>query len=160
MGGTTVTERLRDLIGEIGQDQDRAAWPAGYVIGFVAGLTGDDYLVDEVQRARDTWWAGTLGEDDAAQRWAVLCRAWGEPRSPRQHLRACGLLTGWKAATEDRPDAQECLVCEARLLTDREGVSCGHGWFCDEDHQRTWCGTSCGETEFDDDLYYAGRYVS
>ena len=114
----------------------------GYAVAF--DLTDDGPLVD----ARNTVFAAALPLEEIDKKFTWLATG-GFQRRPDVWHRA-GILWGWKQATAERQDAQECAFCEQRILTDSdtEAFKCrNHGWLCNDDCRRTMCEarTSCWE---------------
>jgi hypothetical protein len=130
---------MRDLAAA---DETLAAWSIGYVVGWLAGQTGDRASLDEVLEAKGHPYAATYDHPTASGRWEMLGRNGDQPVNL---FRACGVLSGWFAGTADRHDSDVCTTCDGRILTLSEGFHCqDHGWFCAEDScARAVCDPRC-----------------
>jgi hypothetical protein len=138
---------------------DERAYYGGFILGWAAAMTRDgiNAAADMVTEAKAHHYAATYTYPDAAARWQLL----GSNTARINHhdyLRACGLLAGWKAGTADRPDADECTLDGARVLSSEEGVRCEHGYFCSDECRRAVCENRCDLPDFDEDAYYENKY--
>lgn len=124
-------------------DPDVAAYYTGVIVGFNASFVDDDVFLDALTEARRHRWSATYDLTSAVGRWQLLgYNVEQDANKRRVFLRACGILFGFKEGTSERPDAETCTMCEARILTetDDEAEHCGrHGWFCNDDCRRAVC---------------------
>ena len=114
-------------------------WWRGVMVGYAVafGLSPEDPLTD----AHNTPLASAAPLEDL-QRKAAYYAAAGLRGSSVEVWHRSGVLWGWKQATSERTDAQECAWCERRILTDTdtEAFECrNHGWLCDDDCRHTMC---------------------
>lgn len=138
---------LVDIIRDKRTHPEHAPWYDGFIVGFAAAICDDQALRDQLIEARATAYAHAHTIDEAlAMPW--LAHMVDTPARRRNYLRACGVLFGWKQATAERPDAEECTTCQDRILVDADDpASCTpcvyHGWFCSPECQRAACMASC-----------------
>jgi hypothetical protein len=135
---------LTEAIRAKADDPETAPYWEGFIVGFVATFATDDVFADSLTDARNVMFAGAHTVTDAAARIQLLGRNL-EPSRAQSILRACGVLFGWKQGTAERPDAEECVVCDSRILTDvdTEAQSCTVGHFCNEECHRSYDGYRC-----------------
>jgi hypothetical protein len=147
-------DQLNNLVGQIHQARRdghhlRAAWLYGVQTGTLAAFSGWDLWADDLIRARHYQWSRNEPYDAALERITRLV-----PHGPVQldAIRACGVLWGFKEATAEEPDAEECLFCNGRVLLDRDtdAVSTWHGVFCAEQCHRDLDGYECCRHEPED----------
>ncbi len=122
------------------------AYYRGVEAGFdVAFGTGDP---DVFRTAHREMFAAPHSFEDACLRVEMLERTFTNRRR-LDYFHACGVLAGFKEATAERGDAEECSACSGRVLTERDGEAftpfalswqCDeHGWFCDDECKRLVC---------------------
>ena len=127
--------------------RDEAAYWIGVNVGILAAVlpTAAPLYTDQYKAARDKLFARAYPVDELGYLRML-------PADDRSQLmiesiyRASGVLFGWKQATAELPDADECMACEQRVLAAdcERAVHCRyHGTFCDEDCARTVCEPLC-----------------
>lgn len=136
------------------------AYYRGVTLGFVAAMADDDFS-DSVRSAEQTWLAQPAPYREA---FALLQIVPDDVVHRDKVMRACGVLWGFKRATEDRADAETCSACDRRILTtvDDDIYECPeHGHLHDPDCRQLMCRPVCwDEPDFDEDRYYRNRYGS
>ena len=129
-------------------DPDKRAWLLGVNAGYVAALSPADVWQLIFTQARGSHYATPAPYEQAVTGLRML-------RLPELQLRSVlyysGVLHGYKQATVDEPDADECIMCGNRILTDRvQHAQCRyHGYFCSEDCRQKTCRPVC---ERNDDI--------
>ena len=161
---TELTEALRAVNEPLPADApqeviDEKGWLTGYVIGWLAAApSAPQDVIDMVADADNVPFSAPYDIPSVISRWGLLGTATHGMDRPR-FMWAAGVLSGWKDGTARRPDANDCTLCERRVLLNTQGVTCEHGVFCDETCHRAMCDDPrCYEPEFDKDRYYADKY--
>jgi hypothetical protein len=134
---TTLTDPLTEAtrLMVMGCSGDERAYYSGYVLGFLAAYSDHDTLTDTVTDAENSAWASPHSYRQASARFAMLGAKGADG------FRSSGVLAGWKEATADRPDAEVCVLCERRILTDdlTDASLCERHGFMHDDCRRSIC---------------------
>lgn len=139
-GATVAQSSIALTLGLIdGPDDPRTYWLGvheGYMIGFGVNEVANLRVAEQVY--------GAVQDDQPQRIIDNLDRNHATQERRRAVLWASGVLTGYFKATADHPDADECRMCDRRIVSgfDPE-VSCMCGTFCGErdcfndwDHER------------------------
>ena len=127
-------------------DLDSYHWWIGVSSGYMSAFNPHALWRDDLRKAKQSLVARTLGLDEATDR---AGRFGLEGLQRRRFLMDCGVLWGFKEATAERDDAQECIACNARILSDvdEQAYQTHHGWVCNDDCHITYGGSNCCAAE-------------
>jgi hypothetical protein len=138
---TTLPEQVwAELILNIQHAHPRYEAPywIGVSAGFTAATSDHDFWPKRIARAANVRFAQPVPYGQAVTLVGML-----PPHTvDRMGLfDACGVLWGWKEATEGIPGVAVCACCDRRVMPDQAGsIWCdNHGAFCDQDCARDVC---------------------
>lgn len=123
-----------------------------YLDGMLQGQTAAEGNTEVLLEARMVWSSQAVGFEGALNMANFAAGACG-PRTRlaieeahRRVLWACGVREGFKLATAGLDGAQECAMCDERVLPERDEAaeSCeDHGWFCSPECRNAFCRPTC-----------------
>jgi hypothetical protein len=121
---------------------------AGY---FSAFTTGDPLWERDLARADQSLVAAPFTVDRADKRVESFRRSGWPELGCTQAMFDMGVLFGFREATAEEDDAEECIACGKRILTSRprweDSFQTWHGWVCDDLCHESFDGGHCCRAE-------------
>ncbi len=124
-------------------DPDLRAYWRGVALGYLAAFLPTPYWAELHDDAKGVRWAAPIGYDLVLQH----VDHYRPVASGMSLAEACGVLHGFKEATAERTDADQCSACDRRVLfvaqNDTLATCRTHGTFCDEACADSLCDRGC-----------------
>ena len=141
LGQWDEAQEYGNIAAAAGSDEERKFY-YGARMGMLAAFTGWEVWQLVLRQSKHAYYARALPYPEAANLLGMLPAVTAADRDLRlRAFEASGVLFGYKQGTAELDGAEECMVCEARVLPHDEGpVRCRvHGTFCSRDCAVTHC---------------------